>query len=64
MLKMLPDAFLFQYGEQRGNLVELKFSPNAAFQASRPGSAGFLMPCRATFGLIRNSPDWRASGGA
>jgi hypothetical protein len=41
MLKMLPDAFLFQYGEQRGNHVELKFSPNSAFQASRPGSAGF-----------------------
>jgi len=32
MLQMLPDAFLFQYGEQRGNLVQLTFSPNPHFK--------------------------------
>jgi len=32
MLKMLPDAFVFQYGEAKGNVVELKFSPNPKFK--------------------------------
>ena len=32
MLKMLPDAFNFQYGEHRGDLVQLTFKPNPKFQ--------------------------------
>ncbi len=32
MLKLLPDAFLFEYGEHRGNLVQLNFKPNPKFQ--------------------------------
>ena len=31
MLKMLPDAFDFKYGQRRGDLVELRFSPNPSF---------------------------------
>ena len=31
LLKMLPDAFNYRYGERRGKLVELKFSPNPKF---------------------------------
>jgi len=31
LLKMLPDAFLFNYGEQRGDLVQLSFRPNPNF---------------------------------
>lgn len=31
LLKMLPDAFNFSYGRRRGDLVELKFSPNPKF---------------------------------
>ena len=31
LLKMLPDAFLFKYGQRRGNLVEFNFYPNPAF---------------------------------
>ncbi len=31
MLKLLPQAFLFQYGERQGSLVELKFRPNPKF---------------------------------
>ena len=34
LLKMLPDAFNFSYGRKRGNLVELKFSPNPKFNPS------------------------------
>lgn len=34
LLKMLPDAFTFRYGEKRGDLVELKFSPNPNFRPS------------------------------
>ena len=33
LLKMLPDAFVFHYGDRRGDLVELNFSPNPHFQA-------------------------------
>ena len=29
---MLPDALVFEYGEQRGDLVELKFKPNSHFR--------------------------------
>lgn len=32
MLKLLPRAFLFEPGEQRGNLVELKFKPSPQFK--------------------------------
>jgi hypothetical protein len=32
MLKLLPDAFIFKYGEQRGDLVQLNFKPNPSFQ--------------------------------
>lgn len=31
LLKMLPDAFTFKFGTRRGNLVQLKFSPNPKF---------------------------------
>jgi hypothetical protein len=33
LLKMLPDAFNFTYGEHRNRFVELKFSPNPRFRA-------------------------------
>jgi len=32
LLKILPDALVFEYGEQRGDLVELKFKPNPHFR--------------------------------
>jgi hypothetical protein len=32
LLKILPDALVFEYGEQRGDLVELKFKPNSHFR--------------------------------
>ncbi len=32
LLKLLPDALVFVYGEQRGDLVELKFKPNPHFR--------------------------------
>ncbi|PYX33106.1 MAG: hypothetical protein DMG77_01125 [Acidobacteria bacterium] len=32
LLKMLPGALVFEYGEQRGDLVELKFKPNSHFR--------------------------------
>ncbi|HEX4785751.1 MAG TPA: hypothetical protein VH350_15525, partial [Candidatus Sulfotelmatobacter sp.] len=32
LLKMLPDALVFEYGEQRGDLVALKFKPNPHFR--------------------------------
>ena len=32
LLKMLPDAFRFSYGERRGDLVQLNFSPNPHFR--------------------------------
>lgn len=32
LLKMLPDAFTFKRGARRGNLLELKFSPNSNFK--------------------------------
>ena len=33
LLKTLPDALVFEYGEQRGDLVELKFKPKLHFRA-------------------------------
>ena len=32
LLKILPDALVFEYGGQRGDLVELKFKPNPHFR--------------------------------
>lgn len=32
LLKMLPDAFLFKYGERTGDVVQLDFSPNPKFK--------------------------------
>jgi hypothetical protein len=32
LLKTLPDALVFEYGEQRGELIELKFKPNPTFR--------------------------------
>jgi len=32
LLKLLPDALVFEYGEQRADLVELKFKPNPHFR--------------------------------
>jgi hypothetical protein len=32
LLKMLPDAFIFSYGERRGELAKLKFTPNPQFR--------------------------------
>lgn len=32
MLKMLPDAFLYSYGERRGDRVQLNFKPNPRFR--------------------------------
>jgi hypothetical protein len=29
---MLPDAFLFKFGQRRGDLVQLNFSPNPSFK--------------------------------
>ncbi|HET9307733.1 MAG TPA: hypothetical protein VFO46_17065 [Candidatus Sulfotelmatobacter sp.] len=34
LLKILPDALVYEYGEQRGDLVELKFKPNLHFRPS------------------------------
>lgn len=31
LLKMLPQAFVFQYGERQGDLVQLNFNPNPRF---------------------------------
>jgi len=39
LLKMLPDALVFEYGEQRGDLVELKFKPNSYFRPPSHESA-------------------------
>jgi hypothetical protein len=32
LLKMLPDAFLFQYGKRQGSLVQLTFKPDPKFR--------------------------------
>lgn len=38
LFKMVPDAFLFEYAGQSGNIVKLVFKPNPAFRpASREG---------------------------
>ena len=38
LLKMLPDAFNFKYGQRRGKLVQLNFSPKSQLQAVNPRS--------------------------
>lgn len=32
LLRMLPDAFVFKYGQRNGDVLELKFSPNPQFK--------------------------------
>lgn len=34
LLKMMPDAFLFTFGERRGDLVQLHFKPNPRYHAA------------------------------
>jgi hypothetical protein len=34
LLKMLPNAFIFKYGQRRADLVQLNFSPNPNFRPS------------------------------
>lgn len=41
LLKMLPDAFDFDYGEQRGDLQEMKFKPNPHFRPPSHEAAAF-----------------------
>lgn len=41
LLKMMADAFLFEYGERRGDLVELKFKPNPHFRPRSHEAAVF-----------------------
>ena len=41
LLKMLPDAFVFDYGERRGDLQEMKFRPSPHFRPSSHEAAAF-----------------------
>jgi len=41
LLKMLPNAFNFTYGQRRGDLVQLNFSPNPNFKPSTHETAVF-----------------------
>ena len=41
LLKMLPDAFVFDYGERRGDLQEMKFKPNPHFRPPSHEAAVF-----------------------
>lgn len=41
LLKMLPDALVFDYGEQRGDLQEVKFKPNPHFRPPSHEAAVF-----------------------
>jgi hypothetical protein len=41
LLKMLPDAFVFDYGEQRGDLQEMKFKPDPHFRPPSHEAAAF-----------------------
>jgi len=41
LLKMLPDAFVFDYGERRGDLQEMKFQPNPHFRPPSHEAAAF-----------------------
>jgi actin-related protein len=41
LLKMLPDGFVFDYGERRGDLQEMKFKPNPHFRPPSHEAAVF-----------------------
>jgi hypothetical protein len=41
ILKMLPDAFVFEYGERRGDLQAVKFKPNQHFRPPSHEAAVF-----------------------
>jgi hypothetical protein len=41
LLKMLPDAFVFDYGQRRGDFQEMKFKPNPRFQPPSHEAAVF-----------------------
>jgi hypothetical protein len=41
LLKMLPDAFVFDYGERRGDFQEMKFKPNPHFRPPSHEAAAF-----------------------
>jgi len=41
LLKMLPDAFVFEYGEARADLQEMKFKPNPHFRPPSHEAAAF-----------------------
>jgi hypothetical protein len=41
LLKLLPDAFVFDYGEQRGDFQEMKFKPNPHFRPPSHEAAAF-----------------------
>ncbi|HET7441239.1 MAG TPA: hypothetical protein VFJ47_08060 [Terriglobales bacterium] len=41
MLKTIPDAFLFEYGERQGDLVQVKFKPNPQFRPPSHEAAVF-----------------------
>ncbi len=41
LLKMLPDAFIFSYGKRRGDLVQLKCTPNPHFRPPNREGAVF-----------------------
>ncbi len=40
LIKMMPDAFTFNYAGQEGELVHLTFTPNPSFRSSswQPGT--------------------------
>jgi hypothetical protein len=41
LLKMLPDAFVFDYGQRQGDLQEMKFKPNPHFRPPTHEAAAF-----------------------
>jgi hypothetical protein len=41
LLKMLPDAFVVDYGERRGDFQEMKFKPNPHFRSPSHEAAAF-----------------------
>lgn len=51
LLKMLPDAFHFNYGERRGDIIQLNFAPIIiqAFTHPRTKPKSF-MPCKEVSG--------------
>lgn len=53
LLKMLPDAFNFKYGQQQGDLVQLNFSPNPIFIRQHTRLKSF-MQCKGVSGSTVN----------